>query len=150
MIEVVTSENNRQAAEIHAVSWRESHRDICSPEFIALHTTERQMGYLQDQIGKGCSLYILIDAGKPKGIVSIRGNLIGDLYVLPEEQGKGYGTELLRFAMAHCISTPSLWVLNHNQRAISLYERMGFRLSGARHVLSDSLSEVMMCYTKRG
>ena len=29
------------AAEIHAASWRESHRDICSPEFVALHTAER-------------------------------------------------------------------------------------------------------------
>ncbi len=41
------------AAEIHAASWRESQRAICSPEFVAAHTKERQLSYLQDELGQG-------------------------------------------------------------------------------------------------
>ena len=148
MIELVTSHNLKQAAEIHAISWRESHRDICSEEFIARHTTERQMGYLQAQMEKGASIYLLSDRGADIGIVSVQGNLIGDLYVLPSQQRKGYGTMLLRFAMERCVGKPTLWVLNHNRQAFRLYERNGFHLTGERKILSDTLSELQMEYAE--
>ena len=144
MIELVNSANIRQAAEVHAISWRESHRDICSEEFIAVHTTERQIEYLKSQMKKGAAIYLLSDAGKPVGIVSIRDDVVGDLYVLPDEQGRGYGTQLLHFAIERCAGTPTLWVLNQNQRAIRLYERNGFRLTGERKELSETLSELQM------
>ena len=144
MIELVTSVNITQAAEVHAISWRESHRDICSEEFIAEHTTERQIEYLKSQMNKGAAIYLLSDAGKPVGIVSIRDDVVGDLYVLPDEQGRGYGTQLLHFAIERCAGTPTLWVLNQNQRAIRLYERNGFRLTGERKELSETLSELQM------
>ena len=144
MIELVNSANIRQAAEVHAISWRESHRDICSEEFIAVHTTERQIEYLKSQMKKGAAIYLLSDAGKPVGIVSIRDDVVGDLYVLPDQQGRGYGTQLLRFAIEKCVGTPTLWVLNQNQRAIRLYERNGFRLTGERKELSETLSELQM------
>ena len=53
--------------------------------------------------------------------VSVTENLIEDLYVLPEYQGRGYGTQLLRFAMAACTGRPSLWVLESNAGARRLY-----------------------------
>ena len=144
MINLVCDANIRQAAEVHAISWRESHRDICSEEFIAVHTTERQIEYLKSQMKKGAAIYLLSDAGKPVGIVSIRDDVVGDLYVLPDQQGRGYGTQLLRFAIEKCVGTPTLWVLNQNQRAIRLYERNGFRLTGERKELSETLSELQM------
>ena len=148
MIGLVTDSNIMQAAEIHAISWRASHRDICSEDFIALHTTERQLGYLQSQIDKGTAIYLHSDSGRVVGIVSIQNDLIGDLYVLPSEQRKGYGTTLLRFAMAKCTGTPTLWVLDHNRQAIRLYERNGFCLTGERKVLSETLSELQMSYNE--
>lgn len=144
MIELVTSANITQAAEVHAISWRESHRDFCSKEFVDIHTAERQIKYLQSQMKNGADIYLLSDAGKPVGIVSIRDNVVGDLYVLPDEQGRGYGTQLLCFAMEKCAGKPTLWVLHHNQRAIRLYERNGFQLTGERKVLSETLSELQM------
>ena len=144
MIELVTSSNITQAAEVHAISWRESHRDFCSKEFVDIHTAERQIKYLQSQMKNGTDFYLLSDAGKPVGIVSIRDNVVGDLYVLPDEQGRGYGTQLLHFAIERCAGTPTLWVLNQNQRAIRLYERNGFRLTGERKELSETLSELQM------
>ena len=144
MIELVTSNNIRRAAEVHAISWRDSHRDICNEDFIALHTTERQIGYLQRQMEKGADIYLLSDLGKDLGIVSVLGDLIGDLYVRPDEQGRGYGTRLLQFAVEKCTGSPTLWVLNSNQRAIRLYERNGFQLTGEKEILSDTLAELEM------
>ena len=103
MIELVTKDNIEQAAAVHAAAWRESHRDICTAEFVALHTAQRQVKYLQDQIDKGAAVYLMSVSGRPLGVVSVCGDVIGDLYVLPEEQGKGSGTKLLRFAMERCL-----------------------------------------------
>lgn len=118
-----------QAAVIHSESWKESHRDICTPEFLAIHTPERQKRYLEAEIAKGAQLYMLIDE-KPVGIVSIRGSLIENLYVLPGEQNKGYGTQLLAFAVGKCTEPPTLWILRTNDGAKRLYERNGFRPTG--------------------
>ena len=148
MIELVNKDNIIAAAEVHAISWRESHRDICSEEFVAVHTSERQMGYLKRQMQNGAVIYLLSHDETPVGIVSLQGDVIGDLYVLPDKQGRGFGTELLHFAMENCTGTPILWVVNQNQRAISLYERNGFQMTGERKVLSEKLFELQMRFIK--
>ena len=51
MIVPVDQSNLYQAAEIHSVSWQDSHRSFCSADFIALHTPEHQLEYLS-QAGK--------------------------------------------------------------------------------------------------
>lgn len=129
MVKLVTQLDIMQAAIIHSESWIESHRDICAPEFLASHTPERQKCYLESEIAKGAQLYMLID-DKPVGIVSIHGNLIENLYVLPNEQNKGYGTQLLTFAVGKCTESPLLWILSTNDGAKRLYERNGFKPTG--------------------
>ena len=129
MIQPVTQAELMAAATIHSESWKDSHRAICSPEFLAVHTPERQKGYLEAAMAKGARLYMLIDE-KPVGIVSVQGDLIENLYVLPSQQNKGYGTQLLNFAQRQCTNTPRLWILNTNQGARRLYERNGFRPTG--------------------
>lgn len=52
---------------------------------------------------------------------------LDDLYILPEFQGQGIGTEVLR----HCITESGeagifLYVFKENHRAVSLYEQTGF------------------------
>ena len=46
MIVPVNKENISLAAEIHSISWRESHRSFCKEDFINLHTTEHQQEYI--------------------------------------------------------------------------------------------------------
>ncbi len=128
-IKLVTHSEIMQAAVIHSESWIASHRNICSAEFTAIHTPERQKRFLESEIAKGARLYMLID-GKPVGIVSVHGSLIENLYVLPSEQNKGYGTKLLAFAIEKCVGFPTLWILSTNDGARRLYERNGFRLTG--------------------
>jgi GNAT superfamily N-acetyltransferase len=78
------------------------------------------------------------------GVVSVKGSLIENLYILPEEQRKGYGTKLLFFAMEKCEGTPVLWILGNNSAAYSLYTKYGFKLTGKRNELSDTVYEIEM------
>ncbi len=59
------------------------------------------------------------------------------LYVLPEEQGMGFGTALLGTAVEHLqdrgLSPVLLWVLRDNTPTRRFYERRGFAPDGAEH-----------------
>lgn len=129
------------AAVIHSLSWKESHRSFCTPEFTELHSPEHQLEYIKEKIRNGSSFYMLIDS-EPVGIVSITGDLIEDLYVLPDRQNRGYGTELLRYAIGLCKGAPSLWILENNDRARRLYLREGFRETGRRNAITEGLDEI--------
>lgn len=141
MIVPVDKTNLYEAAAVHAAAWRESHRTFCTSAFIEAHTTERQAAYLQRKLDAKSRLFLLIEK-KPIGVISVMENLIEDLYVLPEEQGKGYGTKLLRYAIGACPGTPALWILENNARARRLYERLGFAETGNRHAVPNGLDEI--------
>lgn len=144
MIIPITEENISAAGAIHAAAWRQSHAAICSPEFVAAHTAQRQTEYLRREMAQGKQLWLLLDP-EPTGLVSLWGGLIENLYVLPEKQGLGYGRELLRFVMSQC-SHPRLTVLNTNEFAYGWYLREGFIPSGVVKTLSDALSEIEMVW----
>ena len=137
----VTEQNIADAGRIHSESWKESHRSFCSAEFVEKHTPTAQVEYLRREMNVGKSIYMLID-GYPVGIVSVYGSLIENLYVLPSEQRKGYGSQLLNYAIRQCSGTPSLWILNNNEGAYRLYSRNGFKKTGNRKQLNDTLYEV--------
>lgn len=141
MIVPVDQENLKEAATVHSLAWQESHRSFCTPEFVNLHTPERQEGYLKSKMETGSKVYLLLE-DKPVAIVSVTGSLIEDLYVLPEKQNQGYGTKLLLFAMEKCTGTPTLWILENNLGAKRLYERMGFSVTGKRNNITDGLDEI--------
>ena len=141
MIKLVTQSDLMQAAMVHSESWKESHKDLCSAGFLEAHTPERQKSYLEAEMEQGAQIYMLVDQ-KPVGIVSVQGCLIANLYVLPSEQNKGYGTRLLAFAVTKCQGPPSLWVLSSNQRAQKFYERNGFCPTGAVVQHTDTLWEL--------
>ena len=78
----VDETNILQAAAIHSISWKESHRAFCTPDFIEKHTPDRQREYLLSKMNDGTRVFMLVDE-EPVGVVSITDNLIEDLYVLP-------------------------------------------------------------------
>ena len=141
MIVTVDQSNLEKAAIIHSVSWQESHRSFCSPEFIALHTTQHQKEYLRQKIDRGSRVFMLIE-DRPIGVVSVTGSLIEDLYILPDVQNHGYGTFLLRYAIGQCDGIPTLWILENNKGAEKLYRREGFRETGRKNAITDKLDEI--------
>ena len=120
----------RQAAEVHAVAWQDSHRSFCPPDFVAAHTPERQYGYLRDKEEEGSRIFLLLREEKPTGVVTVTESVIADLYILPEAQNRGYGTYLLRYAIEQCEGSPTLWILENNTGAERLYRRNGFVPTG--------------------
>ena len=140
--------NLLQAAVIHSVSWQESHRAFCSPDFIELHTPDHQLEYISKKISSGSRFYMLVE-DVPVGIISVTGSLIEDLYILPDKQNMGYGTTLLQFAIGRCNGTPTLWILENNDKAKKLYHRLGFRETGTVHAVTDGLNEIELAYTEK-
>lgn len=140
----VNAANIDQAALIHSRSWQESHRHICTADFLALHSPEHQRAYLSEEIETGARVFMLIH-DRPVGVVSVRGSLIENLYVLPEVQNRCYGSALLEYAISQCPASPTLWILENNSGAQRLYERRGFRLTGRRNRITDSLFEIELC-----
>ena len=139
----VTEENLAQAGFIHSESWQESHRGFCSAEFVERHSPEAQTEYLRREMAAGKQVWMLIDKF-PVGIVSVQESLIENLYVLPGQQRKGYGSRLLDYAIRQSEGNPSLWILDNNMDALRLYERKGFRLTGKKLKLTEQLYELEM------
>lgn len=137
----LTENNIRDAGKIHSESWKESHKNFCSEEFVARHTEEAQTEYIRSEIAKGKDFYMLIDH-IPVGIVSMYGNLIENLYILPAEQRKGYGAILLQYALRQCHDIPTLWILSNNDRANAFYKKFGFVESGKKKQLRNDLFEL--------
>ena len=139
----VDEANITDAGRIHSESWKESHRSFCSAEFVEKHTPSVQAEYLLREMNAGKRIYMLIDK-YPVGIVSVHGSLIENLYVLPSEQRKGYGSQLLHYAIQRCSGIPCLWILNNNGGAYRLYSMYGFQETGRRKQLNDQLYEIEM------
>ncbi len=133
--------NIKAAGWIHSESWKASHRSFCSEEFVEKHTAAAQAEYLRREMSAGRKFFMLIDEG-PVGIVSICGNLIENLYVLPSAQNMGYGTQLLQFAVRQCDGIPTLWILNSNKGAHRLYTRNGFVETENRKQLKENLYKI--------
>ena len=145
VILAVEETNLVQAAVVHSISWKESHRSFCAHDFIEMHTPERQQEYIRNKMKCGSKFYILIEE-KPIGIVSIKDGIIEDLYILPDKQNMGYGTKLLQFAIAQCTDTPTLWILENNTNAKRLYHKMGFQETGRIHAITDGLDEIELSF----
>ena len=53
---------------------------------------------------------------------------LDDLYIFPEFQNHGIGSEVIRKCCGSVYEPVMLYVFVRNQRAISLYERLGFKI----------------------
>lgn len=71
------------------------------------------------------------DDGIIKGIIRISGNEVEKLFVEPQFQSRGIGTELLSYAIDN-FAVNKLLVLEYNKRGIAFYRRNGFSLTGEK------------------
>lgn len=86
----------------------------------------------EELLKKAEDIFVLEDSGKLAGSVAIYGNEIDDLVVAKEFQGRGFGTALLRFAVARMqhagIEPIQLHVADWNRNAVALYLKNGFQI----------------------
>jgi len=67
---------------------------------------------------------------------------IDDLYIFPEFQNQGIGSEVIRKCRAAVDEPIMLYVFTRNRRAVSLYHRLGFSVSetvnGSRFIMRNN------------
>ena len=135
---IVHAENSNidAAAKIYTLSWKDSHKNVCSEEFIEKHSEEYMKAYLSEKQRNGCEIYICYEKETPVGIVGKSpDDEICLLYILPEYQGKGWGSLLLNYAVKLC-KNPWVTVLETNKRAAEFYKKHGFAFVGEKDTLS--------------
>ena len=127
MITEVNGSNIADAAKVYMESWKDSHKHICSSEFVEKHDLKYMIDFLKEKKNQKYDIFINYSNAVPVGIVGINpaDEEICLLYVSPDEQGKGFGTELLDFALSKCMN-PYITVLDTNTKAIEFYSKRGF------------------------
>ena len=68
------------------------------------------------------------DDGDVRGFVGFRGAFIGWLFVTPDASRMGYGGALLLRAIESIEGEATLWTMEANEAAISLYRKFGFEV----------------------
>lgn len=84
--------------------------------------------FKRDEIIENIYVY---DDGVIAGFLQMDGTEICKLYVDTFFQNKGIGSALMEFAI-QVLNADHLWALEKNGRAISFYQRHGFRLTGQK------------------
>ena len=132
MIRKATPDDVSRIAEILVFSKRTNYRHIFQNDAVSfgeMQVLPLANEYLQNpQMLKNMYLY---HDEFVKGLISIEGSEITQLYVDPFFVGMGIGSELLTFATTqlHC---DHLWVLEKNLQAINFYQKHGFAPTGQR------------------
>lgn len=134
MIRKATSKDVSRIAEILIFSKRTNYRQIFQNDRVSfgeMQVLPLANDYLQDP-QKLQDMY-LYDDEFVKGLVSVSGSQITQLYVDPFFVGMGIGSALLSFAVKqlHC---DHLWVLEKNAHAISFYQSHGFVLTNQKQL----------------
>ena len=93
--------------------------------FLEHHSEE----HIISDIRAGKVYLLLDDDGIPAGTVTLNGNDIGRLFVLPEYQGRGFGSELLRFAEKNIPAEYDEIVLDSSFPAKAIYLRKGYTIT---------------------
>lgn len=76
------------------------------------------------------NVYILVNDGELIGSVALKGNEIDDLLVAVKHQGKGYGKQILLWAIENIgCGNMIMHVAEWNARAVRLYKSVGFEVT---------------------
>lgn len=143
---------------IHSVAWHATYKNIASEDFLSQFTPQNRAAVFKKAIkNPNERFYIAKLNNKPIGILILdchpkdEDEYVGEvkaLYLLPDYQGKGYGTEMMNFAIGDFTSLKKtkviLWVLEKNLKARHFYEKYGFRFDGRINIGNDEI-EMKYC-----
>ncbi len=99
---------------------------------------------IREDIAAGTVYLLLTETEEPAGTVTIRGNEICRLFVLPRFQGNGYGRALLDFAEAKIAEHFREIILDASLPAKTIYQKRGYRET-AYHVVPAG-EQAFLCY----
>jgi GNAT superfamily N-acetyltransferase len=108
------------AASVHRASFNHA-----LPKLANLHTPEEDRVFYRTQMFPACQIWGAEKQSKLVGIIAFRENWIDQLYVLPDAQSRGVGSDLLEIAQ-DAFPVLNLWTFQCNARARRFYELNGF------------------------
>jgi GNAT superfamily N-acetyltransferase len=101
--------------------------DQALPSLAGLHTPQEDRWFFRERVFTTCHVWEAFDGAAMIGVMAFREDWIDQLYVLPPAQGRGVGSELLRFAQ-NTYPRLRLRTFQRNRRARRFYEARGFAL----------------------
>ena len=101
--------------------------DHALPWLTGLHTPDEDRWFYRERVFTGCQVHGAFEGGALAAIIAFRSGWIDQLYVLPEVQGRGVGSELLQVAK-RAFDCLQLWTFQRNLGARRFYEARGFAL----------------------
>jgi GNAT superfamily N-acetyltransferase len=101
--------------------------DQALPSLAGLHTPEEDRWFFRERVFNACEVWGAFESAAMVGVLAFRKDWIDQLYVLPNVQGRGVGTELLRVAQ-NAFDRLQLWTFQCNVQARRFYEARGFAL----------------------
>ena len=93
-----------------------------------LHSDAEIRAWIRDEMIPGHEVLVAEADGEITGFAALAGDLLGHLYVRPEQQGRGVGTALLDVVKRERPAGFHFWVFQRNEGAQRFYERHGCRL----------------------
>lgn len=107
--------------------------------FLAHHSSEA----IERDIKAG-NVWLAVHGGKPVGTVTVSGDEINRLFVLPEHQGKGFGGELLRFAEKMVSKSYGTARLDSSLPAKEMYLKKGYMVIASHSIETENGD--FLCY----
>jgi GNAT superfamily N-acetyltransferase len=101
--------------------------DAALPSLAGLHTPAEDRWFFRERVFKACEVWGAFDGAAMIGMIAFRNDWIDHLYVLPEAQRRGTGTELLGVAQ-RSFDRLQLWTFQRNMQARRFYEARGFAM----------------------
>ena len=109
--------------------------------FLAHHSRE----HISADIEAG-RVSLAVSDGRAVGTVTVSGDSINRLFVLPDEQGNGFGGELLRFAEAEIAKSYGTARLDSSLPAKQIYLKKGYMVIDSRTI---EAGRDFLCYDSR-
>ena len=131
-----------QASRIHRAAF-----DNSLPWLKGLHTPQEDQWFYENCVFEQCEVWAAFSPDMA-GIIAFKTGWIEQLYILPDFQGHGIGSALLRQAQ---ITFPhlQLWTFQRNIQAQQFYEKHGFIVIGKTDGSGNEEKEPDMLYEWR-
>jgi GNAT superfamily N-acetyltransferase len=122
MLRKLTLADMDAAAAVHRAAF-----DHVLPWLAALHTPPEDRWFYSERMFTTCELWGVFRDAEMIGLIAFREDWIHQLYVLPQAQGHGVGSQLLQIAK-DSFTRLHLWTFQRNFPARRFYEVRGFVL----------------------
>jgi putative acetyltransferase len=123
--------------------WLEA--SIVAHSFVKREFWESQLDDMRNIYIPSSDTFVYSENGTVKGFISMNGETIAALFVIPQEQGKSIGSKLIDKAKS-LKNNLNLAVYRENSASVRFYQKAGFLVSGERVDAHTGQIELLMEY----